>query len=567
MRSLFSFDDPTLPPTLDSGRIVRYVYLGRLSLAAAIFLAAVLIWERAETMDTLIASLVFILSMLFTAGSWMYAEMYRRPLNRTFYYLQSLFDVLLVTAVVHVTGGSTSQFVALYILVIASAALLLPIGGSFLIAILGNLLYFVDSIWGQNTVLDASLMLQLGVFGSVAVGSALISARLQEAGAAKADLAAELSMVRLQAADIMQNIRSGILTVDSPSGALLFANPTASTLLGFSLEEAMGERILERIAVVAPDLSNALERAIHEGVRTTRAEGVAHLGGRVFPIGVTTTYSEGGTMRDGRSIGRTVTAIFQDISDQKQLQSLHLRAERLEAVAELSASLAHEIKNPLASIRSAVEQISRFPRASDDEQTLGALIVRESDRLSRLLSEFLDFARVRVTRITPVDIAAIAREAAHLGDTHPDKKRGVTITCDAPSNPLIVDGDEDLLHRAVFNLVLNAVQATPVGGHVRIEAERLALDRFPTGIPSFERCAVALRVSDSGPGIPENIRDRMFDPFITTKPGGSGLGLPVVHRAVEAHHGVVVATDNPGGGTRFTVLLPCTQSDNGDRTS
>lgn len=560
LRSLLSFADPRLPPTLDSGRILRFVYIGRLSLSAAIFLAAVLIWDRAATTDTLVASLTFVIAMLFTAGSWMYDEVYGRPLGRTFFYLQSLCDLFVVTAVVHVTGGITSQFVALYILVIASAALLLPIGGGLLIAILGNLLYFADSIWGQDTVLEAGTWLQLGVFGIVALGSAVISARLQEAGVEKADLAAELTMVRLQAADILQNIHSGIITVDA-HGALLYANPIASTLLGIDLDDALGKPMLARIGAIAPSLSAALARTIHEGVRTSRAEGLVETAGHVFPIGVTTTYAEG----DGRTIGKTVTAIFQDISDQKQLESLHLRAERLEAVAELSASLAHEIRNPLASIRSAVEQISKFPRASDDERTLGALIVRESDRLSRLLNEFLDFARVRVTRISLVDIAALAREAAHLGEAHADRQAGVRIVCRAPDEPLIIDGDEDLLHRAIFNLVLNALQATPPGGLVTIEAELLAGADLPAvGIPSIERCAVALRVSDTGAGIPHGIRERMFDPFITTKPGGSGLGLPVVHRAIEAHHGVVVASENPEGGTRFTVLLPCSQSDNGD---
>ena len=116
---------------------------------------------------------------------------------------------------------------------------------------------------------------------------------------------------------------------------------------------------------------------------------------------MTTTYTE----QDETDGGRTATAIFQDISDQKRIDVLHLRAERLEGIAELSASLAHEIKNPLASIRSSVEQISRMPAVSDDQKTLTALVMRESDRLSRLLSEFLDFARVRVARTGPVDLA------------------------------------------------------------------------------------------------------------------------------------------------------------------
>ncbi|MDQ3696913.1 MAG: ATP-binding protein, partial [Gemmatimonadota bacterium] len=271
---------------------------------------------------------------------------------------------------------------------------------------------------------------------------------------------------------------------------------------------------------------------------------------RTFPIGLTTTTIEAGRDPSGVS----ATAIFQDITDNKRLETLRLRAERLEGVAELSASLAHEIKNPLASIRSAVEQLSRAPRATEDEQVLASLIVRESDRLARLLSEFLDFARVRVTRVERVNIGAIARAAASLAASHPDCRRGVQVTCVAPHDPLIVEGDEDLLHRAVFNIALNAVQAVREGGQVRIEVGKLSADQLPLVAP-FASDAVTLRVTDDGPGIPPEIRDRVFDPFFTTKAGGTGLGLPIVHRAIDAHRGTVFV-DSSAQGTYFTILLP-----------
>jgi two-component system sensor histidine kinase PilS (NtrC family) len=223
-------------------------------------------------------------------------------------------------------------------------------------------------------------------------------------------------------------------------------------------------------------------------------------------------------------------------------------------VAELSASLAHEIKNPLASIRSAVEQLARAPKATDDEQTLARLIVRESDRLSRLLSEFLDFARVRATREQRVDVGAVARAATNLAAAHPDCSRDVQVTCSTPGEPLLVEGDEDLLHRAVFNITLNAVQASPDCGRVSVEDALLPAEHVPTGVP-LSQSAITLRVTDNGSGIPAEIRDRVFDPFFTTKPGGTGLGLPIVHRAIEAHRGLVFV-DSGTSGTRFTVLLP-----------
>jgi two-component system sensor histidine kinase PilS (NtrC family) len=538
---------------LEPRLLLRWNYIGRMMLAAAIFFAAVRVWTQPDAgkIDLLIASLSFAAATAVSVGSFAYSEIYRRPLKVNFLYLQSVFDILLVTAVVHVTGGASSQFAALYILVIATSTLLLPLGGGFLIALFGNVLYVADVLWGAETPLTGPVWLQLGVFTAVALGIGYLSVSLRREGEGKALVEAELGHLKLQGEDILRNIRSGVLTVDS-EGRLLYANPMAEQLLELNLNAQLSQPIIETIATVAPELAQAMRRSVVDRVRTMRAEGTVTTGTHQFSVGVTTTYTEG----DGLRTNRTTTAIFQDISDQKRLEALRLRAERLEGVAELSAALAHEIKNPLASIRSAIEQMSRMPRVGDDERTLSQLVMRESDRLARLLTEFLDFARVRVVRTAVVDIGAVVRGAATLAGSHPDRRDGVRVTCFVrDTSPLTVEGDEDLLHRAIFNLTLNAVQASPPGGEVSLEAAPMTTEeQAGLGAP-FDAGGVTVRVSDHGPGIPPDIRDRLFDPFFTTKQGGSGLGLAVVHRAIEAHRGLVFF-DSVGRGTQFTVLLP-----------
>ncbi|HEY2897918.1 MAG TPA: ATP-binding protein [Gemmatimonadaceae bacterium] len=534
-------------------RVLRFIYIGRLSLAAAIFIAAVSAWHGVDARDTLLATLALFASIAFTSLSAWFALAYRSLVSRAFYYTQSLFDVALITTVVHITGGALSPFAALYILATACASLLLPVGGGLLIAALGNVLYFADVIVLQGTSLGLAVILQLGVFAVTALGVAYLGARLQEAGVNREALAQQLVVAKLQAEDVLKNIRSGIITIDV-KGRILFANSLAGRLLGFNDEEVRGKDIEEIVTETAPALSAALEKAVHGHERVTRGEAVITVNGRTFPIGFATTTMSA----DGTPDNVSGTVIFQDISDNKRLEELRLRTERLEAVAELSASLAHEIKNPLASIRSAVEQLGARERATEDERVLATLIVRESDRLSRLLSEFLDFARVRVTRGERVNMGEVAQAAVRLADTHPDRKSGVSVTCVVPTEPLLVEGDEDLLHRAIFNITLNAVQAAPAAsGRVTVELSRLNIEQIPTGVP-FDVSAVALRVSDNGPGIPIELRERVFDPFFTTKTGGTGLGLPIVHRAIEAHRGFVFLDSSPKG-TRFTVLLPQVQ--------
>lgn len=531
--------------------MIRWVYVMRLSIATAILLAAVLQFEDTVQDDTLlIITVTFLVTFGFTFGSVLYGRLSRQPRHPTFYYLQSIFDLLLVTVVVHVTRvpfAGTSQFAALYILVIATASLMLPTGGPLLIAALGIVLYVADSIGSIEYSFTTGVYAQLVVFASVALGSAYLSKKQREAGAGTE---AELAQIRLQAADILFNIRSGVLTIDA-SGRLLYANPMAEQLLGLDLEVAMGKPILGDIRRVATELADALERSVNDRTRTTRAEGIIATVNKRFPIGVTTTYTDG----DGLRTDRTATAIFQDISDQKRIDALRLRAERLEGVAELSASLAHEIKNPLASIRSAVEQLSRSPFSGDDERTLANLVMRESDRLSRLLSEFLDFARVRVARLEPLDLASLVEGTVRLAMAHPDRAPGVTVNASVPRGKFLIEGDDDLLHRAIFNLLLNAIQASPANGDVTLDVSSASAEQLGSG-HSFPHGAAAISVRDSGPGIAAEIRDRLFDPFFTTKPGGSGLGLAVVHRAIDSHRGLVFV-DSGTEGTRFTIVLPC----------
>jgi len=526
--------------------LLQWVYVGRVLVALAVFLAAAFSFRAVPPEVLLTLAIAALASLVVSGASVFYTHILRRDPSATFVYAQAVFDLALVTTVVHVTGGPESDFIPLYILVIAVATVLLPLRSGLLVTFLASAVLIADVVFGFPAQLGVALWLQIGVFVLVAVATGWVASRVRVIGGEREALERQVRRLQLEAGDILRNIGSGVVTVDA-AGRLLYANPAAEGLLAFRADDYLGQPVLGMLDARSHELAGAIATTQKEERRRVRLEGRVTVDGRSFTIGMTTTLLQS---VDGAP--PSATAIFTDISDQKRLEELNLRAERLEAVAELSASLAHEIKNPLASIRSSVEQLGRRAGGGDDERLLSELVLRESDRLSRLLNEFLEFARVRVAMSKPVDLAQVARAAVEIVRQHPAcaPDTDIRVTGSGP----IIEGDEDLLHRVVVNLVLNAVQAANGAVRVVVEIREAGRDEIPPVVDLHP--AVLLRVTDDGPGIPAELRDRLFNPFVTGRAGGSGLGLAVVHRAVQAHRGVVMVDTGPGRGTTFTILLP-----------
>ncbi len=529
------------------GDLLRWIYLGRLTLVTGILVGALLKWLDLRAEDTLMVTVMFLAALVITAGSFWYTHVRQHEPGENFLYGQVILDVLLVTSIIHVTGGPQSNFAPVYILVVSSGALLLPLPGGVLIGALASMVYFADLVWGYQSVFGLGVALQLGLFTVVALITGFVGDRLRRAGLALGAVESELRQLRLDTGDILANLSTGVLTVDG-DGRLAYANPAASTLLGLSVSEWMGRPVVEEVNRLAPGMGDVLERSIRERSAVDRSRAMVSRGGRDRHLGITTAVLE-----RGEDEAPSATALFQDVTDMERLEALHRRAERLEAVAELSASLAHEIKNPLASIRSAVEQITRPSLSADDRKTLERLVLGESDRLSRLLSAFLDYSGLKLLSRVEVDLSTVVRDCVTLVRQHPEAE-DVDIECAGLEQPVRVVGDEDLLHRAAFNLILNAVQFSGSGGRVGVAVEDLSAHPNPRGtrIPR----PVCLRIRDSGPGIDPDVLARIFDPFFTTREGGSGLGLAVVYRAVEAHEGAVFVDRAPGGGAEFVIYLP-----------
>lgn len=507
--------------------------------------------------DAAFASILALAAFAVIASIWLVLALTRRKAlpGPDGLLLQATVDVLAVTSLVAFStnssdsGTEATSIAALYVALVTVYALLLPVGRGLLAVAFATVCYIGVTLIAPTQpglATDAAFWLQVGLIAFVGGLIAVLGNRLASVASAQQVLAAALQQARLEAEEILATIQSGVITIDG-DGRLAYLNPRGRRILGDDAAFVQGAPVLDTLRAHSPELHQAILRGISEGGRVARGEAsVRRRDGSLFPVGLSTT-----TFQRPGGGQRLVTAIFTDISDLKRMQEFRMRAERLEGVAALSASLAHEIRNPLMAIRSAVEQLSRSVGEDEDDQTLARLIMRESERLNRLLTEFLDFSRVRAVRFEKLDLREVVEDVVRIVSAHPAAE-GVELVIEGESVEL--EGDADLLHRIVSNLVLNAAQALNGQGTVRVSVRR----EVGGGAPSLVEREVRLLVSDNGPGIPDSVRERLFEPFVSGRQGGTGLGLAIVQRAVAAHRGVILMDTSAEMGTTFSIYLPST---------
>src|SRR5436190_4708798 len=272
--------------------LLRLVYLGRMCLAIAIYVTGALKVQVAAPLDILVTSFMLITAAAVTLVSYWHTHFRRRLPGPTFLYLQALFDVFLITAAVHMTGGADSDLASLYVILVAVTALLMPPANAGLVTVFAGLVYFADVFWGHPGTVTSGVWIQLGGFVLVALVIAYVASRVNILGAAREALAAEVRQVQLEADDVLRNIRTGVITVDA-DGRLLYANPASEEILGFKAREWLGRTVMPEFARLAPEFWAAVTSTARRGVRLRRVVASVHRSDRSFPIGVTTTTLDG----------------------------------------------------------------------------------------------------------------------------------------------------------------------------------------------------------------------------------------------------------------------------------
>jgi len=446
-------------------------------------------------------------------------------------------DLLYTTVLVIFTGGVLSPYPSLFLIVIIGASITLSRREAILAAALCTIVYgallnlqyygylaalrLYPADFGLADPRQAvyTLFLSTFAFFLAALLTGYLSERVRRGEAALEAREIDYAELKELHDTIVRSVESGFITL-TPDGRIRVFNPYAVMVLNRTLDQVYDRRLVELFPPFAP----ILQQGGRGEVTITGPMGEE----RVLGVHLIRMEGEKGSI-----------VHFKDITEIRRLRERLARADRLAALGEMAARMAHEIRNPLASM-SGSAQLLASTAVSGEEKRLLAILERESTRLSRLLSEFLDYAREYRPDCREVDLERFCSDLSLLvsgdGRFH-GRELSLRVT---PGSGWF---DPPLIQQALVNLLINAADASPPGVPVTLEAESRGGDtRFS--------------VTDQGEGFPPSILERLYEPFCTTKPGGSGLGLSIVHRIVEAHGGGVQLHTRQGEGTTITITLP-----------
>jgi two-component system sensor histidine kinase PilS (NtrC family) len=468
-------------------------------------------------------------------------------------------DVMVVTACVALTGGVSSLFTTLYVLPIVAASTIQFRRGALQVAAFGSLMFAgvvlaqylqatgnLDSLFGITfqgplpTLSVAQYTVGLNVFGLFAVAflSGSLAERVRRADVRFEQASEELADLQFFNQYVIDNLLSGLATADEQNRLLTF-NRSAVLITGHSLVSVVSQPAFE-VLQLPPEFTERLDEDLQR-TRSKREEiQYRRTDGTVIMLGLAAAQLP---LPDGR---RGYLYTFQDVTDVKRLERDAQLQKRLAAVGEMAAGIAHEIRNPLASMSGSMQILRQELKLSEDQEQLMDIVLRESDRLNDTVRSFLAYARPQRLQAQELNLhrvlletAALLRNSHEVGENHAIEVR--------PAPPaVIVQGDENQFRQIVWNLATNGLRAMPRGG-------TLTLSAFND--PAHPGTAV-LTVTDEGVGIPPDELERIFHPFRGSFGKGTGLGLAIVHRIVSDYNASIDIQSRPGQGTTFRVSFP-----------
>jgi two-component system sensor histidine kinase PilS (NtrC family) len=447
------------------------------------------------------------------------------------------FESIFITCLIHFTGVNQSIFLFLYLVNIILCGFVFQRRGAMMLSLWTSVLFSFLIIIGPD-LHGQTLFFAIGLnniaFFAVAALSGFLSEQINFMGSALLAQGKDLRALRGLNALIIDNIATGLVTVDS-AGVVLQANRAALEILEFPTMEAIGQPIDNLVPGLFPLLAreSPIQRAKRFDLPYKNRSGDKLL--------LETTVSE--LPEENQIQGFIVT--FEDLTRIRRLEFQMRQSEKMAAVGQLAAGIAHEIRNPLASISGSIQLLGgSFTGRQEEEQQLMRIVLREIDRLNNLVTEFLDFVRPETLSDDPVDLGLLVRDVIEMMKFNKTLRADVRQVLRLESSRQIA-GHRDKLKQALLNIIINSYQAMGEAKDPAIEITTLDRDD-----------KVILKIKDHGCGIDEVGLRKIFEPFHTTKPKGTGLGLAVTHKIVESHGGRIFVESTKGIGTEFTLEFP-----------
>jgi two-component system sensor histidine kinase PilS (NtrC family) len=456
-------------------------------------------------------------------------------------YLQLALDSVMVSLVIYFTGGLDSYFYFLYPVTILIASMVLSRGGAYVVAtlcflqawiILEGPYYGVLPSYGLTYPDLRSLRLRivtnLAAFLAVAYLSGRLAETLRTTGAELQDKALKLEDLRALNQDIVESMRSGLVTTDL-EGRILSLNSPGAEILNTSFHSLAGKPLDLVFAGITSDGRPDLSRPRREMLWSGPKGETKFLGFSVAPL-----------TRNGETVGYVYN--FQDVTQLKQLEREVQLKDRMAAIGRMAAAIAHEIRNPLASIAGSVKLFSGMMNLSPDQQRLIGIVLKESERLNGIITDFLLYAREKTFQFAVVNVAEILEETLTLLQNHPQLDDRFRIEKQFPREPLWASLDTDRMRQVFWNLGDNALKAMPSGGVLSV-------------ILRSEGDHLEILFRDTGVGMTPQQAEKVFEPFQSDFEGGTGLGLAIAYQIVQAHKGMIRA-ESAGQGCIFRIELP-----------
>jgi len=467
--------------------------------------------------------------------------------------LQLSTDALLVAGFIGLTGGIVSVFSSLFVLPIIAASTIRFRRGALQVAGLSVLLY-VAMVAGQYmgalpfwlgafelpTGRFAQYTIGINVFGFVAVAllSGSLADRLQSADARLAHTSLELNDLRALNEYVIDGLLSGLVTVDANTRILTF-NRASTSIMGVTAEQAVGRDAIDVLQLPAATRAQLVTLAQTKSLRVDFEYRTS--AGQVLDIGLMATML---SFPNGRN-GYLFT--FQDVTELRRLERNARLQQRLAAVGEMAAGIAHEIRNPLASISGSIQVLRQELPLSEEQGQLMDIVLRESARLNDTIRSFLAYARPQKFAVARLDLAKVVHDTVVLIRNSDEVRDTHTVDVQVPAEPVWFEADENQIRQVVWNIASNGLRAMTGGGRLLLSVE--------TGTAN-EREEVVLGVQDNGRGIPAEEIDGIFQPFRSSFDRGTGLGLAIVHRIVTDYGGVIQVSSAVGVGTTVRVRFP-----------